>query len=165
MRLRLLREGVSVLWENVGGKPSTFPPDPHNHDAAYVNEADHTKAAHDVLGIDAGTLDGVDSTGFARTNDARIPTQGENDALQGTAGAPSGTNRYVTNDDGRNANSRTPTAHKASHASGAADALTPADIGAAPSSHVGSGGRRTPRPPRTGHRVSCRAPTRASSTV
>lgn len=30
----------------------------------YVNEADHNKAAHDALLIDAATLDGIDSTGF-----------------------------------------------------------------------------------------------------
>jgi hypothetical protein len=33
------------------------------------------------------------------TNDTRVPTQDENDALQGTSGTPSNTNRYVTNDD------------------------------------------------------------------
>lgn len=33
------------------------------------------------------------------TNDARVPTTGENDALVGTAGTPSSTNKYVTNDD------------------------------------------------------------------
>jgi len=32
-------------------------------------------------------------------NDSRLPTQGENDALAGTSGTPSGTNKYVTNDD------------------------------------------------------------------
>lgn len=42
-------------------------------------------------------------------NDGRIPTQAENDALQGTNGAPSNTNRYVTDSDPRNTNSRTPT--------------------------------------------------------
>lgn len=33
------------------------------------------------------------------TNDGRVPTQDENDALAGTSGTPSGTNKYVTNDD------------------------------------------------------------------
>lgn len=33
------------------------------------------------------------------TNDTRVPTQGENDALVGTSGTPSSTNKYVTNDD------------------------------------------------------------------
>lgn len=32
-------------------------------------------------------------------NDPRVPTQGENDGLVGTAGTPSTTNKYVTNDD------------------------------------------------------------------
>lgn len=32
-------------------------------------------------------------------NDTRVPTQGENDALAGTSGTPSSTNKYVTNDD------------------------------------------------------------------
>lgn len=32
-------------------------------------------------------------------NDPRVPTQAENDALVGTAGTPSSTNKYVTNDD------------------------------------------------------------------
>ncbi len=32
-------------------------------------------------------------------NDTRVPTQGENDALVGTSGTPSTTNKYVTNDD------------------------------------------------------------------
>lgn len=42
-------------------------------------------------------------------NDGRVPTQAENDALQGTNGAPSNTNRFVTDSDPRNTNSRTPT--------------------------------------------------------
>lgn len=32
-------------------------------------------------------------------NDGRVPTQSENDALVGTSGTPSGTNKFVTNDD------------------------------------------------------------------
>ena len=42
-------------------------------------------------------------------NDSRVPSQGENDALQGTDGAPSGSNRYVTDSDVRLSDSRTPT--------------------------------------------------------
>lgn len=33
------------------------------------------------------------------SNDARLPTQEENDALAGTSGTPSSTNKFVTNDD------------------------------------------------------------------
>jgi len=32
-------------------------------------------------------------------NDTRVPTQGENDAMAGTRGTPSSTNKFVTNDD------------------------------------------------------------------
>ena len=42
-------------------------------------------------------------------NDPRIPTAGEKAALPGTSGAPSGSNRYVTDQDPRNTDSRTPT--------------------------------------------------------
>jgi hypothetical protein len=41
-------------------------------------------------------------------NDSRIPTQNENDALQGTSGSPSNTNRYVTDQDSRLTDSRAP---------------------------------------------------------
>ncbi len=37
----------------------------------------------------------------ASGNDSRIPTQDENDALGGTSGAPSATNKYVTDSDSR----------------------------------------------------------------
>ena len=32
-------------------------------------------------------------------NDPRVPTQSENDAMVGTSGTPSSTNKFVTNDD------------------------------------------------------------------
>lgn len=41
-------------------------------------------------------------------NDARVPTTGENDALVGTDGTPSSTNKYVTNSDARNSDTRVP---------------------------------------------------------
>lgn len=50
----------------------------------------------------------------AGTNDNRIPTQSENDALVGTAGAPGAGNAYVTDSDTRNTNARVPTAHSLS---------------------------------------------------
>lgn len=48
----------------------THTPAVHDHDAAYVNEGDHTKAAHDALNVDADTLDGLDSAAFALVNAA-----------------------------------------------------------------------------------------------
>lgn len=44
----------------------------------------------------------------SNTND---PSADQKAALAGTSGAPSATNKYVTNDDARNTNARTPTAH------------------------------------------------------
>lgn len=57
-------------------------------------------------------------------NDGRVLTQGENDAVAGTNGTPSNTNRLVTDSDPRNTNARTPTAHASSHAVGGSDPIT-----------------------------------------
>ena len=62
-----------------GNSSAAFATSSHNHDATYVNESDHTKAAHDALDIDADTLDGIDSTGFAtsgHTHSGLAPTAG-----------------------------------------------------------------------------------------
>lgn len=45
------------------------------------------------------------------TNDLRVPTQDENNALVGTSGAPNAGNPYVTNTDARLTNSRVPSSH------------------------------------------------------
>lgn len=63
-----------------------------------------------------------------------LPASGEKAALAGTSGTPSSTNKYVTNADSRLTDSRTPTAHAATHAPGGTDALTlgtPVAIGTA----------------------------------
>lgn len=60
-------------------------------------------------------------------NDTRVPSQAENDALVGTNGTPSSSNKYVTDSDARNTNARTPTAHASTHASGGGDAITIAE--------------------------------------
>jgi hypothetical protein len=66
---------------------------------------------------------------------ATMPTTGQKNALAGTSGTPGTGNEYVTTQDSRNADARTPTAHAASH-NGGADAVTPAGIGAATSGHA-----------------------------
>ncbi len=81
-----------------------------------------TTAALGTVRVSTAPAAGTDPTAV-ETGDARVPTQGENDALTGTSGTPSGTNRYVTNTDTRLSDARTPTAHAASHAPGGADAL------------------------------------------
>lgn len=63
-------------------------------------------------GSDFGTTGGTATEG----NDGRVPTQDENDALVGTNGAPSTTNKYVTNTDSRNTNERTPVDDSATNA-------------------------------------------------
>jgi hypothetical protein len=69
-------------WGRLINKPDTFPPSPHVHDdryfteteadARFVNESDHTKAAHDALNINADTLDGLDSAAFALSDGTRL---------------------------------------------------------------------------------------------
>lgn len=52
---------------------------------------------------------GTTSTTAAVGNDSRFPTADEKSALSGTSGTPSGTNKYVTSNDSRLSDSRTPT--------------------------------------------------------
>lgn len=54
-----------------------------------------------VKGIGKVSVAPVSATSpiFVGDNDTRVPTQAENDALAGTFGTPSSTNKYVTNDD------------------------------------------------------------------
>lgn len=56
--------------------------------------------AVDTTGAQSGVHTLVSTTPTALSeNDTRVPTQSENDALVGTSGTPSSTNKYVTNDD------------------------------------------------------------------
>jgi len=57
--------------------------------------------------VDTGTDDTRTVSPLKLATTPRLPTQVENDALQGTSGAPSNTNRYVTDADARNTNDRT----------------------------------------------------------
>ena len=53
----------SVTWSEVSGKPSTFPPSPHNHDGQYLKtETDPTVPAH-VKGITQTDIDGWNAGG------------------------------------------------------------------------------------------------------
>lgn len=54
-------------------------------------------SANRTLSVSYGTTAGTATQG----NDARVPSQDENDALQGTSGTPSNTNRYATDADAR----------------------------------------------------------------
>lgn len=56
-------------------------------------------------------------------NDGRVPSQDENDALVGTSGTPSSSNRYVTDQDSRNTDTRDPNAHALGGSAHSADTL------------------------------------------
>lgn len=89
----------------------------------FITEAEHGALDHSgIPGVSSvasvGAANGITNTGTAENvvvepvygalantvtegDDSRIPTQDENDALQGTDGSPSSANRYVTDSDGR----------------------------------------------------------------
>jgi len=63
------------------------------------NTSDTPNASTTLLGkVKVSTTPSGDPTAV-ETGDPRVPSQDENDALAGTSGTPSGTNKYVTNDD------------------------------------------------------------------
>ncbi len=123
--------------------------------------SDHDKAAHDPLGIDAATLGSHLSSDFAASDvvtghestfyhgllhsNSHDPSAEEKAALAGTDGVPGTTNKYVTDSDPRNTDSRTPTIH--THAESEitgliADLESKADLseGKVPASELGGTG-------------------------
>lgn len=109
------------------GTPSTANKYVTNTDAR--NSDARTPTSHALAGSEhsASTLASlntkVSDATLIDTADTRIPTQDENDALVGTDGAPSTSNKYVTNSDPRNSDARTPTAHGLGAAEHTADTL------------------------------------------
>jgi len=95
----------TVVWDNVTEKPTTFPPSAHTHVAADVTDFSTAAAAAAPVSSVAG-----------RTGAITL-------AVADVSGA-------VADTDARLSDSRTPTAHKASHSIGGTDALAPSDIGA-----------------------------------
>jgi len=99
-----------------------------SHESTYnhggVNEANTFFAATDISGAEAETLsDGsnadalhvhsYEASGAVSTHESSydhtdLPSGDQKDALAGTSGTPSSTNKYVTNDDSRNSDERTP---------------------------------------------------------
>lgn len=89
---------------------------------------------HEAGGSDPLPVDDVAGTASLRTlgagaqqaasgADTRIPTQPENDALQGTSGSPSNTNRYVTDGDSRLVAATVPPNHATRHSPSGADPI------------------------------------------
>lgn len=84
---------------------------------------------------------GTESGQVTEGNDTRVPTQGENDALAGTSGSPSSTNRYATDQDPRLSDARDPTAHAVSHRHGGSDEVATATPSANGIPKADSGGK------------------------
>jgi hypothetical protein len=61
---------------------------------------------------------------YATHSPANDPAAGEKAALPGTSGTPGAGNKYVTDADARNTDTRTPTAHASTHASAGSDPIT-----------------------------------------
>lgn len=66
---------------------------------------------------------GTTSDKAASGQDARFPTADEKAALQGTDGSPSGSNKYVTDNDARLTDSRSPSSHASSHSRSGSDPI------------------------------------------
>lgn len=113
-----------VAVTNLGGFPgggTTFLRDDGTFAATPAGTPSATVAALDGTGSAGASTDY--SRGDHKHADANRPTDDQKAALAGTSGAPSNTNRYVTDADARNTNARTPSAHAASHQNGGGDEI------------------------------------------
>lgn len=146
---------VNADWNASSGdaeilnKPTTFSPSAHASSHGTAGSDPVSVAISQVTGLQTA-LDGKQASGsYAAASHAHgnITNAG---AIGSTSGLPvvtgasgvlqagafgSSAGEVCQGNDARLSDSRTPTAHKASHASGGSDALSAADIGAAASSH------------------------------
>lgn len=94
----------------------------HSH-AEYATDTDLSMHAATEHGLSSHALDGVYHSGAEV-----LPTQGQKNALSGTSGTPGDTNRYVTAQDSRLSDARTPIEHDHIHGHTLTDADIPAGI-------------------------------------
>jgi len=98
-----------------------------NKDALFVNDGSPTWEIRPVAVEDHNDLQNIqggavgDYQHLTTTEKDRIPSSDEKGALQGTNGAPSDSNRYVTNTDPRLTDSRDPNSHASTHTDGTDD--------------------------------------------
>lgn len=132
----------SVSWLDLTDLPTAFPPTAHNHDDRYYTEAEVTTAlagkeatgvAASLLSAHTGATDPHPQYTTSSEAAAAAPVQSVAGKTGDVTLAVEDVSGAVASTDGRLSDPRTPLAHKATHQSGGADALTPADIGAATS--------------------------------
>lgn len=101
---------------NSRGTSGSFSLSDHAH--AHGDRSGGTLHAVAVSGGASGFMSGSDKAKIDSISDNKIA------AMAGSSGTPSSSNTFVTNDDARNTNSRTPSAHAASHLPGGGDAIS-----------------------------------------
>lgn len=104
--------------------------DPH---AGYATDGDLTTHAATAHGLSSHAMDGVYHSGAEV-----LPTQGQKNALAGTAGTPGSTNPYVTTQDARLSDARTPAAHAHADSDIPVTIARDTEVTAAISSHEGA---------------------------
>jgi hypothetical protein len=102
---------VELGADDVPPPPAPQPAAPHPdlaaHDAlGLAKDAELAAHAAGPHGLSSHAIDGA-----YHSNVGLLPTQGQKNALAGTAGTPGTGNEFVTTQDSRNSNARTPTAH------------------------------------------------------
>jgi hypothetical protein len=93
-------------------------------DTAQAGGADASTTVKGITKLSTAPVSPTDPIAVG-DNDPRVPTQDENDALQGTSGIPSNSNRYVTDDD----TATTSTADKVVRYDGSGDVDVPTTPG------------------------------------
>lgn len=135
---------AQVAYSQISGTPSSLTPSGAaggSLTGSYPNPAIAANAISNAeVSATAAIAESKLGLNFATHSNANDPSAGEKSALSGTSGAPGSGNRYVTDADARNTNSRTPTAHASSHQNGGSDEISTATPGANAIPKAGAGG-------------------------